>query len=244
LSHRSSRPREHRRDEGDGVTTGSRPLVARDLEEIGESRMERLGVESIPVPPGDAGHPRSEAAHDDGRRRVGPQEARGSFEAIALAGETRGVARPEPAHDLDRLDDTPGPNLVAVDACTQRLLLDRIGRAPAAAGAEAEQQPSSRHRLKRRRHVGEEPGMAVRHVEHERPQRDSPRDLGERGQNGPRLRHARLRSRVGIAEMVPRPDAIESRSLGGQRRGPHLRVMRTHRDEQDVDLHEGQTLTS
>ena len=62
--------------------------------------------------------------------------------------------------------------------------------------------------------------MAVRHVQHERPEGDPPRGFGERGQHGHGLGHARVRVRfgLGIPKVIPRPHPVEAGLLDGERR--------------------------
>src|SRR5437763_793885 len=68
-------PGEHADDEPRGVAPGGRVRVPRAAHEIGELGMERLRVEAVAVPAGDGRHARAEAADDDRRRRLGPEEA-------------------------------------------------------------------------------------------------------------------------------------------------------------------------
>src|SRR5438552_1807359 len=75
-----------------GVAAGRSALVARNLHEIGQPRMERLRVEPVGVAAGDAGHARTEAAHDDRRRGIGAEKSRGAFEPIVRAREARTIA--------------------------------------------------------------------------------------------------------------------------------------------------------
>src|SRR5438876_6694053 len=131
-------PREHRHDEPGRVAPRRRVFVARAPHELAELRMERLRVEPVPVPAGDGGHAGTEAAHDDRRWRLGPEESR--------------LARPEPPDHLDRFDDAPGARLVALDRLPQHGLLDGGRSAAGAGGAEPEEQSTARDRLKRRRH--------------------------------------------------------------------------------------------
>src|SRR5262250_3557767 len=79
--------------------------------------------------------------------------------------------------------------------------------------------------------------MAVRHVQHERPERDPLGGFGQARQGRPRLRHARPALRVRVAQVIPRPEPVESRLLGGDRSGAHLAVARAHRNQQEVRLH-------
>src|SRR5207249_11206552 len=62
--------------------------------------------------------------------------------------------------------------------------------------------------------------------------------LGKRRQDGPRLRHAGTRSRVGIPQVIPGPEAVEARLLGGDRGGTHVTVAGAHRDQEKVRLHD------
>src|SRR2546427_12950268 len=94
-------PREHRDDEARRVAAGGRVLVARALDEGAELRMEGLRVEAVRVSTGDGGHARTEAAHDDRRRGLGPQESR--------------LPRPQPPAERDRVDHAPRAAPVALD---------------------------------------------------------------------------------------------------------------------------------
>jgi hypothetical protein len=106
------------------------------------------------------------------------------------------------------------------------------------AGPEPDEEPPARDLLERGRHLREQPGMAVRHVQHERPEGDPPRDFGERGQHGHGLGHARARVRLGlgIPKVIPRPHAVEAGLLDGERRGAQVRPAGAHRDEEDIGL--------
>src|SRR5881296_7186 len=186
--------------------------------------MHRLRVESVGVAARDGGHARAEAADDDRRRGIGSEKS--------------GVARPEPAYQLDGLDHLAGPHLVALDRLADRALLGGVGRPLTTAGPDPEEQPAARHRLERRRHVGQDAGMAVRYVQHQRPERDPSGRLGEGGQRGPRLRHAGTALPVRVAQVIPRPEPVESRLLGGDRGSAHVAVARAHRNQQQVGLHD------
>ena len=104
-------------------------------------------------------------------------------------------------------------------------------------GAEPQEQPSTRDRLQRRRHVGENAGLTVGDVEHQRAEHHAAGDLGERGEDRPRLRHPGARVVVGIPQMVPGPQPVEPRLLGGERGGAHVGPACAHRDEEQVRLH-------
>ena len=97
--------------------------VPRAAHEIGELGMECLRVEAVAVPAGDPRHPRAEAAHDDGRRRIGPQETR--------------LARPQLPDQRDRVHHALRAGGVAVDLLADRRLLGGVRRSAAAAGAQA-----------------------------------------------------------------------------------------------------------
>src|SRR5215470_7270601 len=79
--------------------------------------------------------------------------------------------------------------------------------------------------------------MAVRHVQHERPERDPLGGLGQARQGRPRLRHPRSTLGVRVTQVIPRPEPVESRLLGGDRGGAHLTVACAHRNQQQVRLH-------
>src|SRR5205814_4596390 len=142
--------------------------VARDPDQLRELRMERLRVEAIAVRAGERCHLRPEAADDDRRRRFGPEESRGPIETVRGAGEARGIAGPQPAYDLDGFGDALRADRIGVDAQSHRFLLSRVRCAPTPARADAEQQAPTGYGLQRRRHVREQPWMAVRHVQDER----------------------------------------------------------------------------
>ena len=127
---------------------------------------------------------------------------------------------------------------VRVDRLPDRRLLDRIRRAPAAARAEPQEQPAARDRLERRGHVGEDAGMAVGHVEDERAEHDPPRDFRQCRQHRPRLGDSGLAGTVGVAEVIPRPDPVEAGFLRGQRGGAHVGPASTHRNQEQVGLHD------
>jgi len=96
--------------------------------------------------------------------------------------------RAEPANEADCLDDALSANLGALDLLADSGLLDGVRRAAISAGAEAEEQSPARDRLKRRRHVGQDSRLAIGHIEHERLERNSACDLGQRRQHRPRFR--------------------------------------------------------
>src|SRR5499425_1724960 len=79
--------------------------------------------------------------------------------------------------------------------------------------------------------------MAVRHVQHERPERDPLGGFGQARQRRTRLRHARATLRVRVAQVIPRPEPVEPRVLGGDRGRAHLTVARAHGNQQEVRLH-------
>src|SRR5437588_768095 len=169
-------PREDGRDESQRLAARCRMLVTCASQQVAELGMQRLRVEAVAMAPGDRRHARTEAAHDDRRRRIGPKEA--------------GFAAPQPPHQRDRVDHALRADSVGVDVLTDGRLLRRVRRASIAARAEAEQQSPAGDGLQRRRHAGEHAGHAIGDVEDERAERDAPGDLRERRQHRPRLGHA------------------------------------------------------
>ncbi len=105
-SQRSSRPAKTVRMKSAGVRPDFACSSRASAGEVRELGVHRLGVEAIGVSAGDAGHAGAEAANDDRRRWLRFQKA--------------GVARPEPADQLDRLDHLPGAHLVALDGLADR----------------------------------------------------------------------------------------------------------------------------
>src|SRR5262249_40503054 len=97
--------------------------------EVGELGMHRLRVEAVGVATRDAGHSGAEAADDDRRRRLGLEES--------------GVARPEPADELDRLDHFLRARGVALDRLADRAPPGGGGRPKTAAGADPKEEPTA-----------------------------------------------------------------------------------------------------
>ena len=79
--------------------------------------------------------------------------------------------------------------------------------------------------------------MPVADVEHERPEGDPLRGLGQRGEHGPHLGHSRVTPALGIPQVVPGPHPVEARLLRGHGRRAHVSVAGTHGDQQEVGLH-------
>jgi hypothetical protein len=215
--------REHRDEERRGLASGSLVLVARQPHQVAQPGMQGLRVEAVGVAAGDGGHPRAEAADDNGWWRIGSQEP-------VLAG-------PQPAHEGDGVDHLLGARRVALDRPPQDLLFDRVRRLAAAAGAQPQEQAPAGDGLQRRRHVGQQSRMAVGHVEHQRAQGNAPGGFGECRQHRPRLRYARALGGVGIAQVIPGPQAIEAGLFGRARRRPHVGIARAHRDQEQIRLH-------
>src|SRR5262250_1460302 len=213
-------------------------LVARDACQLGELRMTRLGVEAVAMLAGDSGHARTEAADDDGWRRLGAQIAGGSVESIVAAREARRVSRPESAEDLRRLCDALGAYGIGLHREPEALLLSRVGSAAASSRAKAEDEAASRDLLERGSHVREETRMSIRYVQHERPQRDPSGRLGERGEGHHAFGHAHWIA-IGIAQVIPGPHAIEARLVGRRGGRAHVRPASTHGDQEQVGLHRG-----
>ena len=213
--------------------------VTRDPCQIGKLRMARLGIEAVAVGARDRRHARTEASDHNGRRRVGAKIARGPVEAIVRAREARGIARPEAAQDLGGLGHTLRAYPVALDGEAERFLLPRIGRLLAATRAEAEDEAPIRDLLESRRHVGEKTWVPAGHVQHERPQGHARGHLGQGREHGQALGDAGGVA-VGIAQMVPGPETVEARFLGGHGRRAHLGPARAHGDEEEVRLHRGE----
>src|SRR5580765_7752182 len=80
--------------------------------------------------------------------------------------------------------------------------------------------------------------MAIRHVQHERPEGDPPGGFGQRGQGRPRLRHAGTALAVRIAQVVPGPEPVEPGFFGRDGGGAHVAVSCAHRNQQQVCLHD------
>jgi hypothetical protein len=78
--------------------------------------------------------------------------------------------------------------------------------------------------------------MTVRHVQHERAERQAPGDFRERGQRDQALGHAG-RIAVGIAQVIPGPQAVEAGFVGSHGRGAHGGPARAHGDQQQIGLH-------
>ena len=87
-------------------------------------------------------------------------------------------------------------------------------------------------------HIGEEAGVAVRDVEDERPKHHTRGGLGDTGEGDQRLGHASAVV-VGVAQVVPRPDAVEAGFLGGDGSLTHLGVGRAEGHQEEVGLHGG-----
>ena len=204
---RSSVGRARRRDEERvRVATRRGAGLPGDVEQAGQRRAGRR-VDAVAEAAGQLGHLRPEAADDHRRGRRGSQEA----------ADTPGRARPHLAQRGDRRLDRRPPRDVAVDRAPERQLLGGVGRARAAAGADAEQQPAAADLLQRRRHHGERAGVAVGDVEHERPDRQLRHRRGERAEDGPALEDVRGTVRR-AGEVVVEPHAVEAGLLGDARR--------------------------
>ena len=142
----------------DEVGARVRP-VSRASSQLAELRVVRRRVEPVADSAGELRHLRTEPTDDDRRRGIRAQEA------VATG--------PHVADRFDRALDLRSPRRVAGNGAPERPLLLGVGRARAATGADAEQQPSPGRLLQRRRHDCEDAGLAVRDVEHERPDRDA-----------------------------------------------------------------------
>src|SRR5262249_52930118 len=97
--------------------------------------MEGLRVEAVAVATGDVGHTWAEAADDDRRRRLRPQEP--------------GLAAPQPPDHRNGIDHALCAYRVGRDRLTDGRLLRRVRCAAAAAGAEAEEQATVGNGLQR-----------------------------------------------------------------------------------------------
>src|SRR6266852_4401847 len=80
--------------------------------------------------------------------------------------------------------------------------------------------------------------MAVRHVQHERAERDPSRGLGQCRQDRPHLWHAGTALGIWVAQVIPRPEPVESRLFGGDRGDAHVTIPRAHRNQEQVRLHD------
>src|SRR5581483_9062685 len=90
-------PGEHAHLEAGRIAPRVRARLAGYPGQLGQVGMHRLGVEAVAEPPGDRGHARAEAAHDDGRGRVRTQEAGRTIESKSWAREAGRITAPEAA---------------------------------------------------------------------------------------------------------------------------------------------------
>ena len=181
-------------------------LPARGGEGFAVARLEieervRLRGPAVADLRGDADAGRRAGPDQDRRRRFGDRIGVGLEERVEAAAERDRAAGPERPKHSDGLAEAERPLLRWREGNSVRLVLGRMPADP-----DPDDEPPVARRLEHRGHPGEDRGVAVHDVRHERSDGDPLGDHRRRRQRRPGLQD-RIGLHPSTDEVVPRPDA-------------------------------------